>query len=284
MCKLNMNNSIFEQAFQKFIEKVSITSGVNQDELVKIWNDLYQNKLSCNQCLKILDLDEFKIKNNKKYYKTCKNCIKKIHCEHGRIRSQCKDCGGGSICEHGRRRSHCKECKGGSICKHGRLRSHCKECGGSQICEHGRIKSQCKDCGGASICEHGKVRTMCKDCEGEGICEHNRIKYTCGICNPRGHLANNVRSRIYQALKAKKTKSSIEYLGCSIKELKDHLESQFQPGMSWENYGPEWHIDHIIPLQYENPTLEEVIERLYWTNTQPMWGPENIAKGNRWIG
>lgn len=57
--------------------------------------------------------------------------------------------------------------------------------------------------------------------------------------------------------------------------------------MTWENQG-EWHIDHIVPLKYckdgIKPTHEEVIERLHYKNLQAMWGPENIAKGNRFVG
>ena len=62
-----------------------------------------------------------------------------------------------------------------------------------------------------------------------------------------------------------------------------YLENQFINGMGWENRN-EWHIDHIIPLKYETPTLEETIERLHWKNTQPLWATDNIAKGNRFIG
>jgi hypothetical protein len=57
--------------------------------------------------------------------------------------------------------------------------------------------------------------------------------------------------------------------------------------MSWENYG-KWHIDHIKPIKYrengELPSLEEVIKRLHYTNLQPLWAEENIAKGNKFIG
>ena len=57
--------------------------------------------------------------------------------------------------------------------------------------------------------------------------------------------------------------------------------------MSWENYG-EWHIDHITPIKYKEdgvvPDLEEIILRLHYLNTQPMWAEENISKGNRFIG
>lgn len=53
--------------------------------------------------------------------------------------------------------------------------------------------------------------------------------------------------------------------------------------MSWDNYGA-WEIDHIIPLLYNDPSTDEITERLHWTNTQPMWQPDNAKKGNRFIG
>ena len=99
-----------------------------------------------------------------------------------------------------------------------------------------------------------------------------------------------VRTQVYLALKADKSKKSIKYLCCDIEEFKAHIEKQFEEGMTWENYGkssPEnrkWEIDHITPLKYKNPTLEEVIERLHYTNTQHLWGDENTAKGNRYKG
>ena len=132
-------------------------------------------------------------------------------------------------------------------------------------------------------CEHNKQKYTCKECKGSGICEHNRRKSTCKVCDPIGHLRHNISSRIQSALHSDKSEHSIEYLGCPIEELKEHIENQFTEGMTWDNYG-EWHIDHIIPIKYENPTLEESAERLHWTNTQPLWASENIAKGNRFCG
>ena len=75
---------------------------------------------------------------------------------------------------------------------------------------------------------------------------------------------------------------SAEYLGCNIKMFKKQIEQQFTEGMSWENYG-EWHIDHKIPLKYNKPSLEEVVQRLHYTNTQPMWASENMSKGCQYI-
>ena len=143
-------------------------------------------------------------------------------------------------------------------------RSRCLFCGRSQISEHNKIKSGCKGCGGSQICEHKKQTSICP------------------TCDPLGQLAGVVWRRVYIALKSDKEMSSTEYLGCNIETFKQHIEQQFTEDMSWENYG-EWYIDHKIPLKYHKPSLEEVAQRLNYTNTQPMWTSENMSKGCRYI-
>jgi hypothetical protein len=146
-----------------------------------------------------------------------------------------------------------------------RCRDKAKKTREKNKCEHNRQKSHCKECGGASICKHNRRRNQCK------------------ICDPNGHLMMIVRSRTRKILKHNKSKQSIEYLKCSSQVLREWIEIQFEEGMTWDNYG-EWHIDHRIPLKYDNPTLEEIIERLNYENLQPMWATDNISKGNRFIG
>lgn len=148
---------------------------------------------------------------------------------------------------------------------------------------HGRLRCVCKDCKGSCICEHNKVRCICRECKGTSICEHNTRRRNCRYCDPCSYLADIVRNRVNYALHSNKELHSIEYLGCDIATFKIHIESQFEEAMNWNNYG-EWHIDHIIPIKYNNPTLEEVAERLHYTNTQPMWANENMSKNNRYIG
>jgi hypothetical protein len=118
-------------------------------------------------------------------------------------------------------------------------------------------------------------------------CEHKNDKYRCHICDPGEHLRHIVSSRVRGAMKAEKDKGSLEYLGCDIEAFRKHITDQFKDNMTWENYG-EWEIDHIIPIKYKKDgipsTLEEVAERLHYTNTQPLWKHENMAKGNRFIG
>ena len=101
------------------------------------------------------------------------------------------------------------------------------------------------------------------------ICEHNKVKSQCKDCNPLGVLAGVVRGRVYIDLKNDKEMSFTEYLGCNIEAFKKHIEKQFTEGMSWGNYG-EWHINHKIPLKYNKTLLEEVAQRLHYTNIQPM--------------
>lgn len=118
-------------------------------------------------------------------------------------------------------------------------------------------------------------------------CEHKREKQICKHCNPKGHLKSIVTSRVRKALKSNKKNKSLEYLGCDIETYKAHIEKQFKEGMTWDNFG-EWHIDHIKPIMYkengQEPTIEQVAERLHYTNTQPLWAKENMEKGNRFIG
>jgi hypothetical protein len=82
----------------------------------------------------------------------------------------------------------------------------------------------------------------------------------------------------------KKNGPSLRYLGCSMAQAKAHIESQFAPGMTWENHG-QWHIDHKKPLAAFNLTdPAEVAVASRWDNLQPLWAKENLSKGRRWIG
>lgn len=100
--------------------------------------------------------------------------------------------------------------------------------------------------------------------------------------DPHYVLARRLRNRLYYALQKKSWKKGTkfsEYIGCTLEELKLHLEKQFLPNMSWENQG-DWHIDHIIPLD-SAMTEEELYKLCHYTNLQPLWGPDNIKKGTK---
>lgn len=94
-------------------------------------------------------------------------------------------------------------------------------------------------------------------------------------------LRHNLRSRLRKTIHGSKHGlSPVRHLGCSIEELKKHLESQFDNKMSWDNYG-EWHIDHIKPLADFDLTDEsQFIEACHYTNLQPLWAEDNYSKGS----
>jgi len=75
--------------------------------------------------------------------------------------------------------------------------------------------------------------------------------------------------------------SAVNDLGCTIDELKARLESPFQPGMTWDNWGLYgWHIDHIIPLASFNlEDREQFLKVNHYTNLQPLWCDDNWEKG-----
>lgn len=144
----------------------------------------------------------------------------------------------------------------------------------------GQQNKTCKKCIQSRKCKHNIKKSQCKQCHGCLICEHNKIKSTCKQCNTKQYLAYLIRCRIYDTLKTQKTKHSIQYLGCSSDYFKKHIESQFTSKMNWNNHGKIWHIDHILPIMYNNPTIKEVIQRLHYTNTQPLLIKNNLEKSN----
>lgn len=67
-------------------------------------------------------------------------------------------------------------------------------------------------------------------------------------------------------------------------ELRQHLEQQFTPDMTWDNYGSYWHIDHIIPISVFNITsVNDYDFKRCWSleNLRPLSKIENIKKGNK---
>lgn len=106
------------------------------------------------------------------------------------------------------------------------------------------------------------------------------------VSNPQYRMAGNLRTRFNQAMRNNsKTGSAVQDLGCSIEELRKHIESKFQPGMNWKNYGNgegKWNIDHIMPLSVFNLTdRQHVVLACHYLNLQPLWWNLNTSKGNK---
>lgn len=102
--------------------------------------------------------------------------------------------------------------------------------------------------------------------------------------NPSFRLSRLLRSRIWNALKNnRKAAHTIELIGCKWSELRMWLEFQFQDGMTWENYGPIWHVDHIQPCaSFDLSDPEQQKECFNYKNLQPLFALDNFRKGAKY--
>ena len=107
--------------------------------------------------------------------------------------------------------------------------------------------------------------------------------------DPLFKLSGGIRNLISGSFKRSckgmyiKNKKTEHILGCTMEEFIQHLQSQFRPGMYLENYGNSsgmWNIDHIIPISSAK-TEEEIYKLNHYTNLQPLWWEENMAKGSK---
>lgn len=102
-------------------------------------------------------------------------------------------------------------------------------------------------------------------------------------------LRATVSSCINQSLRGNRNGAHWEILvGYTVTELRDHLESMFAPGMTWDNYGRGgWEIDHVRPVSsftFTSANEPEFGECWSLSNLQPMWWWENRSKSDRYPG
>lgn len=85
-------------------------------------------------------------------------------------------------------------------------------------------------------------------------------------------IRRSLSSRIRNTLQGRnKSARTTELLGCPVVWLEVHLESLFKPGMTWENYGPVWHVDHVRPCSsFDLTRPEQQRFCFHWTNLQPV--------------
>lgn len=124
-----------------------------------------------------------------------------------------------------------------------------------------------------------KSRLIARNCNyrrREAIAEYSK--------RPQVALAKALRTRLRDALdRGQKSAATLVLLGCTVEELRLHLEAQFLPGMTWENRGSYgWHIDHILPcnsFDLTDPRQQRAC--FHFTNLQPLWWRDNLAKGSK---
>lgn len=129
----------------------------------------------------------------------------------------------------------------------------------------------------------------CKNCGRTGMRFWSKRHLTCIEClklppkkpKPTKDFKYLVKQKRYECnrfiFSKKNTDDSYHVeLGCTFKKIRNHLESKFEAGMTWDNHGA-WHIDHITPLS--NAMDEKQLNHLLrWQNVRPLWAEANLRK------
>jgi hypothetical protein len=100
---------------------------------------------------------------------------------------------------------------------------------------------------------------------------------------PINKIKSNLRKRMRDFLKkaASETMSISGLIGCNSLEFKHHIEKQFRRGMTWDNYGTHWHVDHILPCaSFDHTNKKQVAQCWHYTNLRPLRATENMLKSD----
>lgn len=144
----------------------------------------------------------------------------------------------------------------------------------------------------SEIKQNNEYCLNCKEKIDYTINVRNR-KFCCMSCfdryyrdrqSPKTKILISLQTRVYNYYfwKGATWLGHIEkYIGCSKGDLFIHIESLFQEGMNWINWGSGgWNIDHIKPCNSFNLLKDEEIKKCFnYSNLQPLWERNNRAKG-----
>jgi uncharacterized protein YdiU (UPF0061 family) len=112
--------------------------------------------------------------------------------------------------------------------------------------------------------------------------QYRRNRYN---TDPQFKLRIVLGNRLNEVLKKSKTNKSsniIVLLGCSLDEVKQHIENQFTELMFWDNHGIYWEVDHIIPCdKFDLTDIEQQKQCFHYSNLQPLIKTENRQKSNK---
>jgi hypothetical protein len=118
----------------------------------------------------------------------------------------------------------------------------------------------------------------------EAVCASRRSSSIKMRSTPKGKISVRMSKRIRDSL-CRSPKAGRHWqtlVGFTLEQLQAHLEKQFTPEMTWENYGTHWHIDHKIPIAVFNfETTDDIDFKRCWSlqNLQPLEAIENMSKG-----
>ena len=121
-------------------------------------------------------------------------------------------------------------------------------------------------------------------------CKKNQIQGNRENINQRTkhYYQTNVKARLIRSLRGrlnwimnKKPASTVDMLGCSYDYFIRWIEYQLYDGMTLENYGKIWHLDHCKPCASYD--MQNIKECFHWSNIRPLKSEKNFKKSDKVI-
>tara|TARA_Y100001938_G_scaffold146935_1_gene226993 strand:- start:11 stop:664 length:654 start_codon:yes stop_codon:yes gene_type:complete len=154
------------------------------------------------------------------------------------------------------------------------LNSYCKECRSKMAREYRKAHPE-----RITVAKKKYYKANKKDI----IAKQNAYDNKRYADDPKFAFIKDIRARLNQAL-GSGSGSGVRDLGCSVDWVMDHLASQFEEGMTWENRSKAWVVDHMYPLSAVDHTdRAQVMAVCNWRNLQPLTPYENgpAVKGDK---
>ena len=140
----------------------------------------------------------------------------------------------------------------------------------------GTFRSECKKCHNDRRKIHYKEN---KEYVKKQVYEYQKNKLK---TDPVYKFEKNLRTRVYQAFTAqnqKKKQRTRKYLDCTTKFFQEWICFQLYDGMTLENYGDWWHIDHVKPCaKFDLSDEIQAKECFHWSNCRPYLRTKNNEK------
>jgi hypothetical protein len=189
-------------------------------------------------------------------------------------------------------RSYCKQCR--CVQEANRRKAHPEEFKEKDKMRYEANKEVIKDknkkyraLNRDAICRQKKAyyeqnKEQIKEYHQQNKPHRNAWKKNKTLTDPAFRVKESLKTRIHDVLKNMKASKTNQLIGCSKNELLDWIENQFGVVYSWETYGEQWHIDHVVPIAFFDVTnANEQLLCFSWTNLRPLCANENLQKSNK---
>ena len=105
--------------------------------------------------------------------------------------------------------------------------------------------------------------------------QHRERRHT----DPQYNWACKLTSSLKNSLRDENSKALLKITKMPLRMFKCWLSKNFQPGMTWENHGSVWHMDHVVPISWFDLTDRKQRKICYhWSNTRPYPALKNQSR------